>query len=60
MQKRVRTNNPLERRIREVRRRTKTMGAFKDAKSADRMIYLALKAAGLIGIHPENEFTHIS
>ncbi|RKY24597.1 MAG: hypothetical protein DRP79_07575, partial [Planctomycetota bacterium] len=28
MQKRVRTNNPLERRIREVRRRTKTMGAF--------------------------------
>lgn len=60
MQTRVRTNNPLERRIREVRRRTNPVCAFKNVKSADRIIYLALKSADLIGKHPENKFTQRS
>jgi transposase-like protein len=39
---RLRTNNPLERLLREVRRRTRAVGAFPDGKSA-----LMLAAASL-------------
>lgn len=41
-QRRIRTNNPLERTLKEVRRRTKVIGAFPDGESA-----LALVAARL-------------
>ena len=32
--KRIRTNNPIERILREVKRRTKVVGAFPDGESA--------------------------
>jgi transposase-like protein len=32
--RRIRTNNPLERVLREIRRRTRVMGAFRDGQSA--------------------------
>jgi len=40
--RRIRTNNPLERIMREIRRRTRVVGAFPDGKSA-----LSLAAARL-------------
>lgn len=36
---RVRTTNPLDRFFREIRRRTRTMGAFRDRQSASRILY---------------------
>ena len=44
--RRVRTNNPLERLLREIRRRTRVVGAFPDGQSA-----LNLAAARLRHIH---------
>jgi len=49
MRVRTRTNNPAERTIREIRRRIDTIGSFSNEKSAERIIYLSLKQAGLIG-----------
>ena len=37
--KRVRTTNAIERRFREVRRRTRPMGTFQDRTSMDRVLY---------------------
>jgi transposase-like protein len=37
--KRVRTTNAIERRFREVRRRTRPMGVFQDRTSMDRILY---------------------
>ena len=39
----LRTNNPLERLIKEVRRRTKVVGAFPDGKSALMLISARLR-----------------
>jgi transposase-like protein len=39
MRSRVRTTNPLNRFFREIRRRTRTMGAFRDRQSAYRILY---------------------
>ena len=38
-QKQVRTTNAIERRFREVRRRTRPMGTFQDKTSMDRILY---------------------
>jgi transposase-like protein len=40
--KRIRTNNPIERLIREIRRRTNVVGAFPDSKSA--LLLIAARA----------------
>jgi transposase-like protein len=37
--KRVRTTNAIERRFREVQRRTKPMGVFQDLTSMDRILF---------------------
>ena len=37
--KQVRTTNAIERRFREVRRRTRPMGTFQDKTSMDRILY---------------------
>ena len=37
--KQVRTTNAIERRFREVRRRTRPMGVFQDITSMDRILY---------------------
>jgi putative transposase len=37
--KRVRTTNVIERALREVRRRTRTMSSFSNTESCDRIIY---------------------
>ena len=37
--KQVRTTNAIERRFREVRRRTRPMGAFQDRTSMDRILF---------------------
>jgi putative transposase len=39
MRKRVRTTNAIERRFREVRRRTRPMGTFQDKTSMDRVLF---------------------
>ena len=39
MRKRVRTTNAIERRFREVRRRTRPMGTFQDRTSMDRILF---------------------
>lgn len=41
----LRTNNPLERLIREVRRRTRVVGAFPDGKSALMLVAARLRYA---------------
>jgi len=56
--KSISTNNYLERRLKEVRRRTRPMGNFKNDKSANRIIY-ALVYVSNEGYAP-NEFTHNS
>jgi len=46
--RRIRTNNPLERIMKEIRRRTRLVGAFPDGESA-----LMLAAARLTGTHDD-------
>ncbi len=41
--KKIRTNNPMERVIREIRRRTRVIGAFPDANSALMLIAARLR-----------------
>jgi transposase-like protein len=40
---RIRTNNPLERVMKEIRRRTKVVGAFPDSKSALMLVAARLR-----------------
>jgi transposase-like protein len=40
---RIRTNNPLERIMREIRRRTRVVGAFPDGKSALMLVAARLR-----------------
>ena len=42
----VRTNNPLERIMREIRRRTRVVGAFPDGKSALMLVAARLRHIG--------------
>ena len=41
--RRLRTNNPLERIIREIRRRTRVVGSFPDGKSALMLVAARLR-----------------
>jgi len=41
--RRIRTNNPLERILREVRRRTRVIGAFPDGNSAIMLVAARLR-----------------
>ncbi|KIX14039.1 transposase, partial [Dethiosulfatarculus sandiegensis] len=41
--RRIRTNNPMERIIREIRRRTKVVGAFPDGESALMLVAARLR-----------------
>ena len=41
--RRIRTNNPLERIIREIRRRTRVVGAFPDGESALMLVAARLR-----------------
>ncbi len=50
--KQVRTTNAIERRFREVRRRTRPMGTFQDTTSMDRILYAVF--------NHENKFRGIS
>ena len=42
-EKKIRTNNPLERVIREIRRRTRVIGAFPDGNSALMLVAARLR-----------------
>ena len=44
--RRIRTNNPLERILREVRRRTRVVGAFPDGNSALMLVAARLRHIG--------------
>jgi putative transposase len=44
--RRIRTNNPLERILREIRRRTRVVGAFPDGKSALNLAAARLRHIG--------------
>jgi putative transposase len=46
---RIRTNNPLERIMREIRRRTRVVGAFPDGKSA--LMLVAARLRQIAGTH---------
>jgi transposase-like protein len=46
---RIRTNNPLERILREVRRRTRVVGAFPDGNSA--LMLVAARLRHIVGSH---------
>ncbi len=47
--RRIRTNNPLERVMKEIRRRTKVVGAFPDGQSA--MMLCAARLRHVAGTH---------
>lgn len=47
--RRIRTNNPLERMLREIRRRTRVVGAFPDGESA--LMLSAARLRHLAGTH---------
>ena len=51
--RRVRTNNPLERMMREIRRRTRVVGAFPDGHSA--LMLAAARLRHLAGTHWGNK-----
>jgi len=52
--RRIRTNNPLERILREIRRRTRVVGAFPDGQSALNLAAARLRhVAGTVG-RPKN------
>jgi transposase-like protein len=44
--RRIRTNNPLERILREIRRRTRVVGAFSEGQSALNLAAVRLRIAG--------------
>jgi transposase-like protein len=56
------TNNPIERRFKEIRRRTKAIGGFENVESADRLLFLIVEYLNQrCGVEPTNtnlEFTH--
>lgn len=47
--RRMRTNNPLERLLREVRRRTRVVGAFPDGEAA--LMLMAARLRHVAGTH---------
>ena len=59
--RRVRTTNAIERRFREVRRRTRPMGVFQDRTSMDRILYAVFTHENLTqGVSSPLDLTHNS
>ena len=51
--KAIRTTNAIERRFREVRRRTRPMGVFSDRTSVERILYAVLMYENInLGVYP--------
>lgn len=57
----INTTNPLERKVKEIRRRTKVIGVFENNKSLDKIIYLTIdfinQMLGNLSFSPNLAFT---
>ena len=56
----IRTNNPLERIMREIRRRTRVVGAFPDGQSCLNLAAARLRYIALSTTHPTPNHPHIT